>query len=198
MNMRKKNTENRAASYFDGRVFIYGLSFIFCLQAQAQLKLSSAGAMAVLNGNTGTVPVAATTSPVATVSNISSASTTPSSNIVGFQLVQPNDRTLNFAYQSASVCWSAYLDYKAAAESLQLSGSPVQISLAIMAASYILNTNFVWLQNYNQRKTTMIIRANDQSPIHLPQAQYINGILIQLGAYTPIVSSSSVNVPVKF
>lgn len=182
------------------RAFIFVLAFFFCLKANAQLKLSATGAMAALNGSTSPIPVNATISPVVTITNIPTGTTpSPNPNIVGAKYVLPNDRTISFAYQSALAWWSGNLDYKAAAQSLRLSGDLLQISVAMAAAVFILSDNsFTPLQNYNQRRTTMIIRANDQSPVHFPLVQNINGADVQFNAYTPTVSSLNIVVPIKF
>lgn len=166
----------------------------------AQLKLSSSSAMNILNGYavssapSSTINYAAlTTSPTSTNTNAAVV------NISTSKVSLPNDRVLNFMYQSSAAWWSGYLDYKAAAQSLSLHGDPLSISRAIAGTIYILSDgSFSQFQYYGTRRSTMIIRANDQSPVHFPPVQNINGADVQLNAYTPAVSSFQVEVPLKF
>jgi hypothetical protein len=177
-------------------VIIPGTSF----NIYAQLKLSSTSAMTILNGYAITSPPSSTINYAALATSATSTNTNPAvGNVTTTKATIPNDRDLTFMYQSAAAWWSGYLDYKAAAQSLSLHGDPLAISRAIAGTTYILSDGvFSQFQNYGTRRSTMIIRANDQSPVHFPPMQNINGADVQLNAYTPAASSFQVEVPLKF
>ncbi|MBS1598596.1 MAG: hypothetical protein JST75_10265 [Bacteroidetes bacterium] len=182
------------------------LLLICCLievvPAFAQFKLSNSGAMAALNGSaiTSTAPTSSINYAAVTIPPPAISITTPvkaSSPII--TLPPPNDKNLTFAYQSALAWWSGYFDYKTAAQSLYLSGTPLDIALAIAASAYIQSdASFVQFQNYGTKRSTMVVRANDQTPVHFPPLQIINGAAVQFNAYTPTVSSFNIEVPLKF
>jgi len=173
------------------------------LQADSQFMLSTGGAMAALNGTVGTTaPATAPLNYMTTLPAPGSVATTPVNGPIGainFTPTIPNDRSLNFAYQSAIAWWSGYFNYTQAAQSLNLSGADFFTKIAALgAANYILGIPFTQFRDYGGRRATMIMRANDQSPVHFPMIQEINNATVQFNMYTPVVSSYSFEIPLSF
>jgi hypothetical protein len=177
---------------------------LLALGGRGQLKLSSAGAMTALNASalSSTPPSAPLNYLTATPVPAGPPSTIPISvaGQVNYQNFIPNDRTMTFAYQSALAWYSGYFNYVQAAQNLNFSGaSYVDIAMALSGANYILSDGiFPQFQSYGSRKATMIIRANDQAPVHFPKVTLINNANVQFNTYTPTVSTYSVEVPLRF
>ena len=185
------------------RLILASLFFqFFSCALTAQFRLSTSGAISVLNSGSvtpappsSTINYASVTIPPPSTSQVAKAGMALP---VG-SLPVPNDRNMGFAYESPSVWWAGYFNYQQATQCLYLSGSLTDISIALAASVYINNTaNFIYFQYYNNRRATMSIRANDQSPVAFPPLQIIDGNPVQFNAYTPAVSSYSIDVPLRF
>jgi len=159
--------------------------------------------MTALNGNiVTTAPSSAPLNNMTALPAPGSLATTPVSGPIGqinYQPTIPNNRNLTFAYQSALAWWSGYLNYQQAAQSLNFSGGGIMdITAAIAAANYILAGGFTQFQYYSPRRATMIMRANDQSPVHFPKIREIGNASVQLNMYTPVTSPYSYQIALSF
>lgn len=188
------------------RTALFFCLFFITLRGETQLRLSSAGAMAALNGNVvATAPSSAplnylSATPVSGVAGITTP-LTPLQEAINYSPSTLNIKFLTFAYQSALAWWVGYFNYKQAAEGLDFSGGGTAMSkgMAIGASNYILwDGAFTQYQNYSTRQATMIIRANVQSPVQFPMMHLINNASVDINTYTPAVSSYSAEVPLRF
>ena len=189
--------------------FLHTLCLLICLlpalKGRTQMfGLSNSAALVALNGIAPPAPSPAaplgnfvTVAPFTTITVTAPGNVTP--NQIPSQIFNPNSVGLTFAYKSALIWWSGYTSYEQAAQSLNFSGGdPVSIIRAAGAASILAGTPFTFFQNYSARQATMIIRANDQTPVIFPITNPVTNPAAGVNTYIPTVSSWSVVVPLSF
>lgn len=171
----------------------------------AQLALSHAGALAALNNNSSspTPPSHAAVNPVSLVTiGITNPPITKPINpkIIVIPQQPINDKALWFTYRSPLTWWSAFFNYQTAAEGVNLGifEKLAHPDVTVAMAFYENTNNFIPLQSYTPRKTTMIVRANQPVPVQFAQTQNINNASVSFKEYVPRVSGFYAEVPLNF
>ncbi|MDP4149633.1 MAG: hypothetical protein Q8927_12655 [Bacteroidota bacterium] len=172
--------------------------------AQSQLALTRNGALAALNSSlaasarnlppvnpvslaTNPVPVPPVTKPV----NLSNPVLLP-------QVM--NDKTLWFTYRSPLTWWTAYFNYKTAAEGAMIGGFALMSHPEVAIAMAFLEDqgHFIPLQSFSPRQTTMTIRANDPVPVQFSDVRNINNATVSLREYVPHLAGFYAELPLSF